>query len=286
MPDGATKILVEGLGFPEGPRWRGEHLYFSDFHQRRVVQARLDGTAVTALQLDDVPSGLGFMPNGDLLVVSMLKRALLRQVALEGRDGLEVVADLRKWTVAGANDMAVDGLGRAYVGNFGFDFRLGESPRPTVLLRVDPSGEVAVVADELLFPNGVVIDDDRETLIVAETYAHRLTAFDLAADGSLSRRRVFAQFGDEVYPDGICLDAEGQVWVATARSPQVLRVQDGGRITGSLRATSGSNTYACMLGADDGCTLFVCTAPGLKPTDPPSGRIEIARVDVKRAGRP
>jgi sugar lactone lactonase YvrE len=282
MFDAATRTLIEGLGFPEGPRWRGEHLYFSDFHQRRVVQARLDGTMVTALRPDDIPSGLGFMPNGDLLVVSMLKRALLRQSA----EGLEVVADLRKWTVAGANDMAVDGVGRAYVGNFGFDFRSGESPRTTVLLRVDPSGDVTVVADELLFPNGVAIDDDRGTLIVAETYAHRLTAFDLAADGSLSRRRVFAQFGDEVYPDGICLDAEGQLWVATARSAQVLRVQEGGRITGSIRVSSGSNSYACMLGGDDGRTLFVCTAPGLRPSDPPSGRIEIAQVDVKRAGRP
>jgi sugar lactone lactonase YvrE len=186
MFDAATRTLIEGLGFPEGPRWRGEHLYFSDFHQRRVVQARLDGTMVTALRPDDIPSGLGFMPNGDLLVVSMLKRALLRQSA----EGLEVVADLRKWTVAGANDMAVDGVGRAYVGNFGFDFRSGESPRTTVLLRVDPSGDVTVVADELLFPNGVAIDDDRGTLIVAETYAHRLTAFDLAADGSLSLRPV------------------------------------------------------------------------------------------------
>jgi sugar lactone lactonase YvrE len=282
MPDGATETLIDGLGFPEGPRWRGGHLYFSDFHRRRVVQARLDGTAVTALELDDVPSGLGFTPEGDLLVVSMFKRALLRRTA----DGWGGVADLRQWTVTGANDMAVDAVGRAYVGNFGFDFRAGESPRPTVLLRVDPSGDVAVVADELLFPNGVVLDDDRRMLIVAETYAHRLTAFDRAADGSLSRRRVYAQFGDEVYPDGICLDAEGHVWVATARTAQVLRVQEGGRITATLRVSSGSNSYACMLGGDDGRTLFVCTAPGLKPTDPPSGRIEIAHVDVEHAGRP
>jgi sugar lactone lactonase YvrE len=277
-----TETLIEGLGFPEGPRWREGQLYFSDFHQRRVVRARLDGTAVTAAALDDVPSGLGWTPSGDLLVVSMLKRALLRQTA----DGFQVVADLRPWTVAGANDMVVDEVGRAYVGNFGFDFRSGEPPRPTVLLRVDPSGEVVVVADDLLFPNGVVLDDDGRRLIVAETYAHRLTAFDVAGDGSLTRRRVFAQLGDEIYPDGICLDAEGQVWVAAARSGQVLRVQEGGRMTASVRASSGSNAYACMLGGDDGRTLFVCSAPGLRPTDPPAGRIEIARVDVARAGRP
>jgi sugar lactone lactonase YvrE len=282
MREGHTATLVEGLGFPEGPRWREGQLYFSDFHQRRIVRARLDGSAVTAAQLDDVPSGLGWMPDGALLVVSMLKRALLKQTA----DGLEVVADLRQWTVAGANDMVVDEVGRAYVGNFGFDFRSGEAPRPTVLLRVDPSGEVVVVADDLLFPNGVILDDDGRRLIVAETYAHRLTAFDVAGDGSLSRRRVFAQLGDDVYPDGICPDAEGQVWVAAARSAQVLRVQEGGRTTANVRVSSGSNAYACMLGGDDGRTLFVCSAPGLKPTDPPAGRIEIARVDVERAGRP
>lgn len=282
MRDGHTATLIEGLGFPEGPRWRDGQLYFSDFHRRCVVRARLDGTAVTAAQLDDAPSGLGWTPSGSLLVVSMLKRALLKQAA----DGVQVVADLREWTVAAANDMVVDQVGRAYVGNFGFDLLSGESPRPTVLLRVDPSGEVVVAADDLLFPNGVVLDDDGRRLIVAETYAHRLTAFDVAGDGSLSRRRVFAQFGDEVYPDGICLDAEGQVWVAAARSPQVLRVQEGGRITATVRASSGSNAYACMLGGDDGRTLFVCSAPGLKPTDPPAGRIEVAHVDVERAGRP
>jgi sugar lactone lactonase YvrE len=277
-----TETLVEGLGFPEGPRWRDGQLYFSDFHRRCVVRARLDGTAMTAVQLDDVPSGLGWTLTGDLLVVSMLKRALLKQSA----DGFQVVADLRPWTVAGTNDMVVDEVGRAYVGNFGFDFRSGESPRSTVLLRVDPSGEVVVAADDLLFPNGVVLDDDERRLIVAETYAHRLTVFDVAGDGSLSRRRVFAQFGDEVYPDGICLDADGQVWVAAARSAQVLRVQEGGRMTANVRVSSGSNAYACMLGGDEGRTLFVCSAPGLKPTDPPAGRIEIAHVDVERAGRP
>jgi sugar lactone lactonase YvrE len=282
MHERLTTTLIEGLGFPEGPRWRDGQLYFSDFHQRCVVRARPDGTAVTRVQLDDAPSGLGWTPGGSLLVVSMLKRALLKQAT----DGFQVVADLREWTVAAANDMVVDVVGRAYVGNFGFDLLSGESPRPTVLLRVDPSGEAVVVADDLLFPNGVVLDEDGRRLIVAETYAHRLTAFDVAGDGSLSRRRVVAQFGDDVYPDGICLDAEGQVWVAAARSPQVLRVQEGGRMTANVRVSSGSNAYACMLGGDDGRTLFVCSAPGLKPTDPPAGRIETAHVDVERAGRP
>ena len=202
-------------------------------------------------------------------------------------DGFQVVADLRQWTVAGANDMVVDEVGRAYVGNFGFDFRSGEAPRTTVLLRVDPSGEVVVVADDLLFPNGVILDDDGRRLIVAETYAHRITAFDVAGDGSLSRRRVFAQFGDDVYPDGICLDARRSgARVAAARSARVLRGRKGGRMTANARVSSGSNAYACMLGGDDGRTLFVCSAPGLKPTDPPAGRIEIAHVEVERAGRP
>jgi sugar lactone lactonase YvrE len=182
--------------------------------------------------------------------------------------------------------MVVDGAGRAYVGNFGFDRHRGEPERATSLARVDPDGRVARAADDLLFPNGTVITPDGRTLIVAETLAHRLTAFDVAADGSLARRRGFAQL-DGCFPDGICLDAEGAVWVADARAPRVIRVLEGGRIERTV-STGERFAFACMLGGPDRCTLFVCTNTGSGPAmaDKRDGRIEAVGVAVPGAGWP
>jgi sugar lactone lactonase YvrE len=229
------------------------------------------------LELDDSPSGLGWLPGGDLLVVSMVRRALLR---VDG-GAPTVHADLAPLTRYRANDLVVDAVGRAYVSSFGFDLEGGAPPEPTALLRVDPDGRVHVAARDVVFPNGMVLSPDGGTLVVAETYAARLTAFDVAADGSLSGRRVFADLPG-VAPDGICLDAEGQVWVATARSPEVLRVRDGGEVTARVAVGTGALSYACALGGDDGRTLFVCTAPGWRP-GPRAGRIEVARVEVPAA---
>jgi sugar lactone lactonase YvrE len=182
--------------------------------------------------------------------------------------------------------MVVDGAGRAYVGNFGFDRHQGEPPRTASLARVDPDGRVTRAADDLSFPNGTVITPDGRTLIVAETLAHRLTAFDVDAGGALSNRRVFAQL-DGCFPDGICLDAEGAVWVADARSPRVLRVLDGGRIARTV-PTGDRPAFACMLGGDDRQTLFVCTctASGPAMANKRDGRIEAVKVDVPGAGWP
>ncbi|MDP9436911.1 MAG: SMP-30/gluconolactonase/LRE family protein, partial [Actinomycetota bacterium] len=209
-----TRTLLADLGFPEGPRWRDGRLWFSDFHDQRVRAVAADGTAQTVLQLDDAPSGLGWSPAGELLVVSMQRRALLR--VTEG--GPQVVAELGSWVPGPVNDMVVDSTGAAYIGNFGFDLLGGAAPQPTALLRVAPDGEVSVAAEDLHFPNGMCLADGGRTLVVAETYGQRLTAFDVGADGGLSRRRVFAELEAGVAPDGICLDAEGQVWVATART--------------------------------------------------------------------
>ena len=280
-----TTTLADGLGFPEGPRWHadqhGGRLWFSDFHDRRVRALTPGGDLETVLELDDAPSGLGWTPDGDLLVVSMERRALLRV-----RDGSPVVfADLSGHTRVRANDLVVDAEGGAYVASFGFDLLGGAPPEPTDLVRVDPTGAVSVAAPDVLFPNGMVLTDDGRTLVVAETYGSRLTAFDVAADGALSGRRVFAPTPRGVFPDGICLDAEGHVWVATARRPEVLRIAEGGEVTGRVEVSSGNPSYACMLGGDDGRTLFVCTAPGLAPGER-GGRIEVAQVDVPRAGRP
>ena len=275
-----TTVLAEDLGFPESPRWHEGRLWFSDFHDQRVRAWSPDGALETVLQLDESPSGLGWTPDGDLLVVAMERRAVLRV-----RDGEpQVHADLGDLTRVRANDMVVDAGGGAYVSSFGFDLFSGAAPEPTVLVRVDPDGGTRVAAQEVHFPNGMVLTDDGRTLVVAETYAARLTAFDVATDGSLSGRRVFAELPG-VAPDGICLDAEGQVWVATARTSEVLRVREGGDVTERVALGSGSLSYACMLGGDDGRTLFVCTAPSWRP-GLRQGRIEVAQVEVARAGRP
>ncbi|GAB3200180.1 SMP-30/gluconolactonase/LRE family protein [Geodermatophilus arenarius] len=277
----ATTTLAGGLGFPEGPRWHDGRLWFSDFHDRRVRTLAPDGVLTTVLDLDDAPSGLGWTPEGTLLVVAMTRRALL-----EVAGGRPVVrADLTGLTRSRANDLVVDAAGRAYVSSFGFDLVGGAPVEPTGLVRVDPDGAASVVAEDLRFPNGMALTGDGRTLVVAETYGARLTAFDVADDGSLSGRRVFAETPG-LAPDGICLDAEGHVWFATARTAEVLRVREGGEVTGRVPVGSGSPSYACTLGGDDGRTLFVCTAPTWAEGGPRAGRVEAARVDVPRAGRP
>jgi sugar lactone lactonase YvrE len=275
-----TTVLADGLGFPEGPRWHEGRLWFSDFHDRCVRALSSDGALETVLELEDSPSGLGWTPAGDLLVVSMERRALLRVSDGVVRDH----ADLTGLTRVRANDLLVDAQGGAWVSSFGFDLFSGASPEPTVLVRVAPDGAVSVAAQDVHFPNGMVLSDDGRLLVVAETYAARLTAFDVAADGSLSGRRVFAELPG-VAPDGICLDAAGEVWVATARTPEVLRVREGGEVTARAQVASGSLSYACMLGGDDGRTLFVCTAPSWRPGHQ-QGRIEVVQVDRPHAGRP
>ena len=279
--DETTTTLAADLGFPEAPRWHDGRLVFSDFHDRRVRSLTPDGQLATVLDLDDAPSGLGWTPEGTLLVVAMTRRALL-----EVTDGGPVVrADLTGLTRFRANDLVVDAAGRAYVSSFGFDLVGGAPVQPTGLVRVDPDGTASVVAEDLRFPNGMALTDDGRTLVVAETYGARLTAFDVAGDGSLSGRRVFAQTPG-LAPDGICLDAEGHVWFATARTAEVLRVREGGEVTGRVAVGSGSLSYACTLGGGDGRTLFVCTAPTWAEGGPRAGRIEVATVDVPRAGRP
>ena len=228
------------------------------------------------------PSGLGWLPDGRLLVVSMLDRRLLRL----DDEGLVEVADLSALATGPCNDMVVDAEGRAYVGNFGFDRHQGEEPRTAVLVRVDPDGRVTVADEELWFPNGSVITPDGRTLIVGETRAARLTAWDRAPDGSLSRRRVFAELGQNV-PDGICLDAEGAVWCADPRNNEIIRVVEGGEVV--QRISSGRlGAYACMLGGEDRRTLFVCTnaTSGPAAAEARAGRVEYARVDVPGAGLP
>ena len=275
-------VVVDGLTFPEGPRWRDGALWFSDFYSHRVLRVDISGYVDVIVEAPERPSGLGWRPDGTLLVVLMDSRRLMR---LDG-DTLGVVAELSAVATGPCNDMVVDAKGRAYVGNFGYDRLGGEPEKLTCIARVDLDGRVTRAADGLLFPNGTVISADGRTLIVAETFAHRLTAFDVAADGALSNRRLFAQL-DDCFPDGICLDAEGAVWVADARHPRVLRVLDGGRIERTV-VTGDRFAFACMLGGLDRRTLFVCTNTGSGPSmaGKRDGRIEAVAVDVPGAGLP
>jgi sugar lactone lactonase YvrE len=241
------------------------------------------GRAETMVEVPQRPSGLGWTPDGALLVVSMLDRCLLRVEMGVTR----VLADLSAIATGPCNDMVVDGRGRAYVGNFGYDRHKGEPPRTTCLVRVDPDGRVTRAAEELFFPNGTVITPDGRTLIVGETQGHRLTAFDVAPDGRLDNRRVWAALDERIFPDGICLDAEGAIWVSDARGAALLRVREGGKIDGTV-STGSRYAFACMLGGADRRTLFVCTSTGSGPAmaDKRDGAIETVRVDVPGAGLP
>jgi len=242
--------------------------------------------------MDDQPSGLGWLPDGRLLVVSMAEMTLLRQ----DPDGLKVHADLSQYSAHLCNDMVVDKLGRAWVGNFGFDLdalieekgvedALANHPA-TNLVRVDPDGSVHLASPDMHFPNGSVITPDGNTLIVAETLSMCLTAFDIEADGSLSNRRVWAEVGMRA-PDGICLDEAGNVWVANALAAECVLVAEGGEILQTVETSQPC--FACMLGGDDGRTLHTVTAQSSNKraaSAKPTGKIEVFIVAAARAGCP
>lgn len=285
-------LLATGLYFGEGPRWRDGRLWFSDFYDHAVKSVDLAGNVRTELVIDDHPSGLGWLPDGRLLVVSMNRRRLLRV----DPDGVRLHADLSAVAAHRANDMVVDGEGRAYVGNFGFPLDDALRSRgvegvladhPTArLARVDPDGSVHEAATDLHFPNGMVITPDGRTLIVAETLGLRLTAFDVASDGSLSNRRVWASVGMRA-PDGICLDAAGRVWIANAIAPECVLVAPGGEVVATV--STGQPCYACMLGGPDGRTLFMMSAPSSMAeivSASRQGRILASTVETPHAGRP
>ncbi len=290
-------VVVEGFSYLECPRWHAGRLWVSDFYTEKVVAIDDRGGTEVVAEVPGQPSGLGFRPDGRLLVVSMRDhRVLLRDDA--GR--LTEHADLSGVVSGVLNDMVVDDRGRAWVGNFGFDLMGGAPLRYTTLTRVDPDGGVAVAAEDLGFPNGMVILPGG-VLVVAETFAGRLTAFDIGDDGELSGRRVWAQFGQpprtddvgeavqrlEVAPDGICADAEGAIWVADAVHNRVLRVEEGGRILDEIDA--GTGVFACMLGGEDGRTLFLCAAPSFAEHERRPVReaqLLAVRVEVPHAGLP
>jgi sugar lactone lactonase YvrE len=276
------KVLIDNLTFAEGPRWHDGQLWFSDFYDYEVVTVDESGKRETIVRVPEQPSGLGWTPDNKLLIVSMRNQRLLR---LED-NGLAEHADLSPYSNYWCNDMVVDVKGGAYIGNFGFNRHANEEPRGTTLVRVSPSGEASIAANDLWFPNGIVITPDNKTLIVAETRAKRLTAFDINADGQLSGRRIFAET-DTLYPDGICLDADGAVWVSDPQNKEIVRFKDGGEITDKI-ILGDRGAYACMLGGEDSRTLFICTNNGSGPdiAAQRSGKIETMRVNIPGAGLP
>jgi sugar lactone lactonase YvrE len=282
---GGTEVLVGGLAFPESPRWHEGRLWFSDFFDRVVAAIEPDGSMTIEAAVPEQPSGLGWLPDGRLLVASRLDRRILR---LEADGALVEHANLAPVATGDVNDMLVDDVGRAYVGNLGFDphtwFREGRSfadiPGST-LARVDPDGTVHAAATDLRVPNGTVLTLDGRLLLVAESFASRVVSFEVdPSDGSLSNRETWAPMTGRT-PDGIALDAEGCLWVADARRAECVRISKGGDILQVVATTQ--SCFACTLGGASGRTLFCLTAPSTGEADTLAarrGRIEVSPVDV------
>lgn len=267
--------LIENLMFPESPRWHNGKFYFSDMNDGKVFCSDIKGNTELLIDMPGPCSGIGWRPDGTLLVVSMLDRSLF---SWDGST-LERVCDMSRMATYHCNDMVVDKKGRAYIGNFGFDFSSGEAVKTAEIIMVEPDGKAMVVADNLRFPNGTVITPDDKTLIVGQTFGSCLTAFDIKSDGTLGSPQEWAKLSG-TSPDGICLDAENAIWVACPRTAKVYRVKKGGEITHVIPVKT--NAYACMLGGIDGKTLFIATSGDT----PRSGKIEVVQVDIPGAGLP
>jgi sugar lactone lactonase YvrE len=285
-----AELFLTGLYFGECPRWHDGRLWYSDFFDHAVFSVSPEGDRRVEVDFDGEPSGLGWLPDGRLLINSRLDRAIVRREA----DGTLVRhGELTPWATWHANDMVVASNGQAYAGNFGFNldglYDGSVEPSaiaPTSLVRVDPDGSSCEAADDLHFPNGTVITDDGGTLIIAESMGGRLSAFDRAADGTLSGRREWAALPG-VAPDGICLCADGTVWVANALGAECVRVAEGGEIV--ERVTTSRGCFACMLGDEDRLTLYLVTAESsdaAKARLSRNGALEKVRTSVPGAGLP
>ncbi len=277
-----TELLLDGLMFPEGPRWRQDKLWFTDQHAKHIKTVDTNGNSQLIAELSDLPGGLGWLPDGRLLVVSMCNRQLL---VLE-QEQLRLFADLSALASFHCNDLLVDQQGRSYVGNFGYDLHAGAAVSTAEIIMVSPEGIPKIVSTEVIFPNGMVITPGGSTLIVAETFASRLSSFNIQSDASLGKRKLWADL-DGAFPDGICLDQKNGVWVACPNTGDVIRVEQGGVVTDKV--TTIGNAYACMLGGIERNTLFVLTSETDDPEESVlicSGRIEMVDVSVPGAGLP
>ena len=275
-----------GLKFTESSRWHDGKLWFLDIHDKRIKTVDLTGSVATILELPFIPNGFGLTPAGTILVGDAFERRIHRWAG----GAIQQVADISDLTKFCLSDGIVDAKGRVYVGDIGYNF-VDRAARPVetcviVLLRLD--GHASVVADQLYFPNGMVITPDGRTLIVGETLGHRLTAFDIREDGSLGNRQVWAQLPSSVGPDGICLDEQGAVWCANPEGEDsVVRVREGGEITDRIKVDT--HAYAVMLGGPERRHLFICTSDSHDPAEiqrNPTACFQVVEVEVPGAGIP
>jgi len=284
MKELTTSPFIDDFVFLEGPRWHDGKLWVSDMFGNTVYTVTTDGQRTAMATLPNRPSGINFMPDGSVVVVSMADRKLMT-LAEDG--SLSEYADLSAILEYDINDCVCAPNGNIYVGTFGYDVFAHEEPKAATLTLVKPDGTIQTVAEDMHFPNGACITPDGKTLIVAETFVGRVTAFNIEADGTLTGRRAFAELG-EYTPDGICLDAEGAVWVAAFENGEFIRVLDGGEITHKID-TGDRRAVACNLGGDDGKTLYCLIYDG-NLDDIPEGKrnaiIETATVEVAGAGSP
>lgn len=279
------QTLMTGISFGEQPRWHEDRLWFSDWGSREIVAVDLQGKSEVILKAPSFPCCVDWLLDGRLLLVSGRDGLLLCREA----DGtLVTYGDLSRISKPPAgNELVVDGRGNAYVNGGGFDLMAGDPFAPGIIALVIPDGSARQVAEGLAFPNGMLVTPDNETLIVAESYGKRLSAFDMAADGSLSKRRVWASLGDGV-PDGICLDAEGAVWYADVPNKRCVRVREGGEVLQRIDLDRGC--FACALGGANGSTLFMMTTqwngPARMFAEPRTGQVLTVAAPAPGAGWP
>jgi sugar lactone lactonase YvrE len=278
----ATRTLLTGLMFGESPRWHDGRLWLSNWGAREILAVDLEGRSEVMVRLpfDSIPFSIDWLTDGRLLIVSGSDQPLL---SLEPDGSLSTYASSEhRW-----NEVVVDGRGHVFVNGAGFDVLAGAAPKPGIVALVSPDGGVRPVADGIAFPNGMAVTPDGSTLIVADSYGHDLTAFDIAGDGSLSSRRTWADVGDGV-PDGICVDDDGAVWYADVPNRRCTRVREGGEVLEVIELDRGC--FACMLGGDDGRTLFMLTAEwkgmAAMANSAATGQVVVARAPAAHAGRP
>lgn len=300
MSDRELQTLASGGHYFEAPRWHDGRWWVSDFYSHTVSTVTTDGVQETVCEVPGQPSGLGWLPDGSLVISSMTDHRVLRRTP-EGQ--VEEYADLTKHCGGKLNDLVVDSNGRIFAGNFGFDLMSGADPATASLVRIDRDGSVHIAALDLHFPNGAVVTPDGSTLIVGETLGARFTSFRIGADGELTDRAVWAEFAPlpepgplgavlaaaVVAPDGCTLDAEGHIWFADALGARVARAAPGGRIVDEISAPEGLSCYACMLGGDDGRTLLMCCAPDFFEEPRRAAREAVlvtVQVDIAHAGLP
>ena len=278
------RILLSDLILGESPRWHDGRLWLADWGAHEVLAVDLEGTREVVARVASFPFSIDWLPGGQLLIVSSSDRRLLRR----GSDGsLMIHTDLRGLSDMPWNEIVVDGRGNTYVNNIGFDMMAGERAGPGIVALVTPDGSSRRVADDVLFPNGMVVTPDNSTLILAESHDQRLTAFDIEPDGGLSRRRLWAKL-DGGAPDGICLDTDGAVWFGDVPNKRCVRVREGGEVLQTIELDRGC--FACMLGGADGATLFMIAAewggPQAAADAARTGRVLTVDAPAPRAGWP